>query len=307
AYIGDEHGREAVYLCDEVGLDKKEISTGDAVRGQLRWSPDSKALVYASGKELLRYGLEDGKTIVMIPGERGGAKPIQNPQWSPDGKWIAFTKQDATFLPHIFVMPADGGKARRITDENSYSDAGAHWTSDGKYLVYLSGMELLIPISSIQSKSTAQIYCIALTRETEDPADKGVDREEAAAKQKPPRKLGDGKAGDGKAGDGELAAKKAVEVKIDFEGIGRRARQLTRTPDNIGSLALAPDGKTVVFTTSGVEGGRTVQSIWSVQIDGDKLTRLAQSSPSSEDEDGPARGGFGGGGLGSLQFSRDGR
>src|SRR5262249_50605453 len=147
--------------------------------------------------------------------KKGGAMPIQTPQWSPDGKWISFTKQDATFLPHVYVMPAEGGEARRVTDESSYSDAGAQWSADGKHIVYLGGMELVIPISSIQRKSSAQIYAIALQGESETPADKGVDSEEAAAKLKPAGKFGFGDGG---------AAKKPVEVKIDFERIGRRAR-----------------------------------------------------------------------------------
>jgi tricorn protease len=72
-------------------------------------------------------------------------------------------------------------------------------------------------------------------------------------------------------------------------------------------VAVAPDGRTVVFSTSGTEGGRPVQSIWSVQIDGDKLTRVTQAGAPAEDGGGPPRrfGGFGG--LSSLQFGKDGR
>src|SRR5262249_58506354 len=85
-------------------------------------------------------------------------------------------------------------------------------------------------------------------------------------------------------------------------------RQLTRTPDNITSLAAGPDGRSVLFVTSGVEGGRTVQSIWSVQIDGDKLTRVAQSAAAGDEEDTPQRFRFGGGGgLGSVSLLPDGR
>src|SRR5262249_57701251 len=91
-----------------------------------------------------------------------------------------------------------------------------------------------------------------------------------------------------------------------FNRIGRRARQLTRTGDSIGAVAVAPDSRSVVFTTSGTEGGRTVQSIWSIGLDGDRLTRLTQGGlPSPDEETPPVFRGFGG--FASLQLTRDGR
>src|SRR5262249_2963377 len=145
AFTGDQNQREGVWLCDEFGLKMEEISKGDAVVGQLRWSPDAKALLFTSGNALVRYDEEEKKTTELIGApKKGGAMPIQTPQWSPDGKWISFTKQDATFLPHVYVMPAEGGDARRITDESSYSDSGAHWSADGKRILYLVATSLII-------------------------------------------------------------------------------------------------------------------------------------------------------------------
>src|SRR5262249_7432469 len=155
---------------------------------------------------------------------------------------------------------------RRITDEDVYSDSSAAWSPDGKRLVYLAGGD----VSNIgqAGRSTAQLYAVALTPEEKDDADRNIDSEEQAAKAererpRPPRRPADGGGEPGDA-EGPPAADKKAEVKIDFPRIGRRARQLTRTADAIGSVAVAPDSKTVVFTTSGTEGGRSVQSVWSV-------------------------------------------
>src|SRR5262249_22714215 len=84
--------------------------------------------------------------------------------------------------------------------------------------------------------------------------------------------------------------------------------QLTRSGDTVGSMAISPDSRTLVFTTSGTEGGRPVNSIWSIGLDGDRQSRVTQSSQQTtgDEEAPPARFGGMGGGFQSLQFTRDG-
>jgi tricorn protease len=296
AFISDTGGSDEIWLCDENGGQLKQISRGDSQKNQIVWAPDSKALLYAaSDKKLYKYTLDGGKTDVAATGSAVGfgGSAIMSPQWSPDGKWISYTRSGDNLLPHVYVVPAAGGKERRITDADSYSDSGAVWTADGKRLVYLSGTD----VANIgqAGRSTAQIFAVTLTPEEKDPADRDIDSEADAQRQQQRRPGGR---------DGPPAK---VDVKIDFKDIGRRARQLTRSGDTVGSLLVAPDSRTVVFTTSGIEGGRPVQSIWSIAIDGSGLTRVAQPARPAADGEGPPAGRFGRGGLSSLQFARDGR
>jgi tricorn protease len=308
AFVGDQSGREEVWVCDERGGQLKQISDGDAQKGQLAWSPDAKHLLYTTSEnKLYKYSFATGKTVVMATGNvlAFGGVGILNPQWSPDGKWISYTKANRNLLPHVYVISTDGGTARRITDDDSYSDSSALWTPDGKRLVYLAGGD----VGNIgqSGRSTAQLYTVSLQPEDSDPADKSVNSEEDAAKvDRSKLRQGPLSRPDGDDAGAAAMARSKVEVKIDFNRIGRRARQLTRSGDAIGNMAIAPDGRTVVFTTSGTEGGRPVRSIWSVQIDGDKLTRVTQSGRASEEGATPRR--FGGlGGFSALQFSKDGR
>lgn len=291
AYVSDRSGRDEVWVCDEQGGKQKRISDSDSQKSQLAWSPDSKALLYAgSDKKLHKHALATGKTSVVIQGEVigfGGAA-VTNAQWSPDGKWIAYTKMDTSLLPHVYVVSAEGGAERRITDADSYSDSNAHWSPDGKYLVYLTGID----VGNIgqAGRSTAQLVAVALTPEEKNPSDQGVDTEaEAKGVNRRPTP----------------AAESKPDVKIQFEGIARRTHQLTRSADSISTLAVGR-GNLVAFATSGTEGGRRVQSLWTISIAGERLTRVAQSTPSSSEEEAPPTRGFGGG-FGSLQFSADAR
>jgi tricorn protease len=298
AFIADKEGRDEVWLCDEHGGQQKKVSDGgESQKGQIVWAPDSKALLYTgSDRKLYKYTLDSGKNTVLASGDviLFGGTAISSPQWSPDSKYVSYTKAGKTLLPHVYIIPADGGEEKRITDDDTYSDAGALWTPDGKRIVYTAGGD----VGNIgqTGRSTAQLYIISLVPEEKNPIDKSIDTEEQAAAEKPAPRPG--------TPDARPADTK-VEVKIDFNRIARRGRQLTRTADTITNLAMAPEGKSVVFITSSTEGGQPVQSIWSMVLDGERPTRLTQTVL-PEEEDGPPRPG-GAGGLSSLQFAKDGR
>ncbi|HEX4592595.1 MAG TPA: S41 family peptidase [Gemmataceae bacterium] len=315
AFVSDESGREEIWLCDENGEHKKKISDVDAEKTTPTWSPDSKALLYPCGdKKLYKYTLDGDKTDVVAGGEviEFGGVAISQPQWSPDGKWISYTKSDATLLPHVYVIPATGGAEKRITGHESYSDTNGLWTSDGKHIVYLSGMDVG-NIGAPNRNNTAQIYAVSLVPEEKPAAEKGVDSEAEAAAN-PDRPGRGGAAGRGRPADGNDEQPPArggnakVDVKIDFDHLDRRVRQITTTADRISGITLSPDGKTVAFVTSGVEGGRSVNSIWTAALDGERTTRVTQGGAQTDEEGAPPNPfRFGFGGFSGLQYAKDGR
>ena len=63
-----------------------------------------------------------------------------DPAPSPDGKWIAFTSdRGGRGASQIYVMPAEGGELRQITNEpDSVRATGPTWAPDGKSLLYVS-------------------------------------------------------------------------------------------------------------------------------------------------------------------------
>jgi serine/threonine protein kinase/Tol biopolymer transport system component len=65
------------------------------------------------------------------------------PRWSPDGKWIAFQRGD-TIRFDIFVAPADGGKPRQLTRDNTMI-SGFAWLPDSTGIIYSSSRGSTMP------------------------------------------------------------------------------------------------------------------------------------------------------------------
>jgi Tol biopolymer transport system component/C-terminal processing protease CtpA/Prc len=57
-----------------------------------------------------------------------------NPVWSPDGQWIAFSS-NRFGNNEIFVIPAEGGSVKRLT-WNSNPDVPSDWSADGKQILF---------------------------------------------------------------------------------------------------------------------------------------------------------------------------
>jgi len=254
AFVSDRSGREEIWVCDERGQELKRLTNSETQKNQPVWSPDSQSLLYtASDRALHSYNLATQKDTVLARGEviGFGNSAISSPQWSPDGKWISYSKSGRDLLPHVYIRSVDGGEEKRVTGADSYSDSAALWTPDGKALVYLSGTDT----GNIgqTGRTTAQIFVVALTRQDKEPGEAGIDSEEEAARAERtrpgPRRRPDG--GDQTERNGAAPAGK-VEVKIDFDHMARRARQVTRSGDTIGAMAVAPDSKSLVFTTTGI-------------------------------------------------------
>ncbi|MGH9769937.1 MAG: S41 family peptidase, partial [Blastocatellia bacterium] len=150
-------------------------------------------------------------------------------------------------------------------------------------------------------QASAQIYYDVLEREDRDPNDPEMRAEQPEAS--------DQEGGSRRAGSPQRN-QPPREVNIDWAGLKRRTRQLTRMPSSVFNYAITPDSRTIVFVTSELAGLRNTPVIYSIQEDGRRLNRIATGQGGADDDgEGRGRGGGGGfgGGIGALNITRDGR
>ncbi|HTD66107.1 MAG TPA: hypothetical protein VK846_06195, partial [Candidatus Limnocylindria bacterium] len=112
------------------------LSTRDEYNAQ--YSPNGTSIAFESdrsGSPEIWTGDLDGKNLLQLT--RFGGPVTGSPHWSPDGKWLAF---DSRLDGHaaIFVVPAKGGEAKRITPGDG-PNVVPSWSHDGKWIYFASG------------------------------------------------------------------------------------------------------------------------------------------------------------------------
>ena len=98
----------------------------------------------------------DGKTQRQLTrGKRDG-----DPQWSPDGRWIAFISKrgegkDADEAGQLYLIAADGGEARRVS-QLATGVSALRWFPDSRRLAFVSWVWPGLATQGAQAKRFAQ-------------------------------------------------------------------------------------------------------------------------------------------------------
>jgi dipeptidyl aminopeptidase/acylaminoacyl peptidase len=138
--------------------EKKRITEGTFSIDSAQWSPDGKWLAFvrstngAQESSFAELAPDRNSDIYVISADGGQARQLttnpaadNNPQWSPDGKWLAYTaNNDAknwAAKTEILVIAVEGGTPRNLTkDFFESAGGGLSWSSDGKTLYFNTGI-----------------------------------------------------------------------------------------------------------------------------------------------------------------------
>jgi tricorn protease len=237
AWISDKRGEYEIWLADADGSGEpvKLTSHADGYRHTLRWSPDSGKIAFAD--QTLRCYYLDVATKKITEVDKAqfedvdvsiNLKPIHDFAWSPDSRYIAYSKMDETLVQKVYIHEL-ASRTNRCVSSGLFNDFGPVFSRDGKHLFFISNRRFDPTFCDFEwemvYKKVAGIYCLTLQKDG-GPLLPPKSDEETAGEEK------------GKDGDEE---RDATEVVIDFDGLADRIEALPLPRGNYRGLAAGQD------------------------------------------------------------------
>jgi len=232
AYISDRTGEDEIYIIAQDGSGKPiQITRGaETYKYQVKWSPDSKKIMWSDRLQRLRYVDIETKKVVDVA--KSKVFEIRDYVWSPDSRWIAYTFPEEKTMNRIYVYSLEKKKSYPIT-KGWFEASSPEFSSDGKYLFFVSNRDFR-PIYSWTEWNhiyldMSRIYFVTLNKSVESPFEPKSD--EVTIKEEEKQNNGKKK--------GEKEKKKKEEkplLKIDIDGIQDRIIALPIKPASYRSL-----------------------------------------------------------------------
>ncbi len=122
-FLSDRSGRVQPWVLPFAGGEPRQLADVPGNASGAEWSPDGRRVLVVAGSGEQRYVLGDPEDPI--------ARRITDFTWRLDG--VGFRDQ----VMSVYVMPADGGEPRRVTDP-AYNVTEARWSSDGARIAFLA-------------------------------------------------------------------------------------------------------------------------------------------------------------------------
>ncbi|UCF07157.1 MAG: PD40 domain-containing protein, partial [bacterium] len=251
AYLSDRSGEYCIYLVDQVGKEEAIRLTDhrEGYRHTLRWSPDSKKIAFADQTLRCYYiDIDTKKTTEVDRAEYENVdvaldlKPIFDFTWSPDSRYIAYSKMDADLVNKVYIYALERGE-KHCVSQGIFNDFGPVFTRNGTHLLFISNRRFNPTLCDFEwemvYKRVAGIYALTLRKDGEPllpfKSDEVEIKEDESGKKEEKKEEG----------------KNSAEVSIDFDGLADRIDHLPLPPGNYRYLAA---GESVIFYLNKDEG-----------------------------------------------------
>jgi tricorn protease len=247
AWLSDASGEYQLMLGEPTGVTAPRAIAlpSTAYFASPVWSPDGKQILLEDNHQnLWTIDVASGRANRIDTDVHPDPVRSFDASWSPDSKWVTYSKNLASHLRAIFVYSLAEGKSHQLTDGLADSVSPA-FDAGGKYLYFMSSTDYgprtgWLEMSSLDRPVRRAIYLAVLGASDPSPLLPESDEEKhpeppAAANPSAPK------------------ASEPVAVNIDLPGIGQRILALNVPPGDYSNLAVGVPG--VVFYTEATPGG----------------------------------------------------
>lgn len=232
SYISDKTGEDEIFVqTQDASQPPVQVTTGvNDYKYQPYWSPDSKKLMWSDRNQRLYF--IDINTKQMTTVDTDSIFEMKEYAWSPDSKWITYTKNSSNLMQQVFLYSLEQAKSFPVT-ENWYNASGSVFSEDGKYLFFVSSRDFKPDFSSygstISYSDMSSIYYVSLNKEAQSlfrlRSDE-VDLTASEAKKPLPEIKKEAKSNAPDKKEETKSAEKYPAVQVDIDGLLQRIGRL---------------------------------------------------------------------------------
>lgn len=214
AYFSDQDGEYNLYIMNAAhpAPARKLTSFKSGYRHTLRWSPDGKWIAFTDQTLTLYYIDVAGAKLTRVDKAEYenidvslDVKPIYDFNWSPDSRYLAYSKMDASLVNKLYIYDLKNGRATCIS-EGHYNEFHPVFSTDGEHLFFISNRRFDPVFCDFEwemvYKKLAGIYSYTLRKDGPRLFPVGASQQDEKDKKK--------------------SAKKPSKVVIDFDGLTER-------------------------------------------------------------------------------------
>jgi dipeptidyl aminopeptidase/acylaminoacyl peptidase len=142
--VDRDYKMQQLWTWDIASGKENQLTHCDCSASDARWSPDGTHITYTTNPT---PKTDDGglQTAWVMEAASGKQRKLDDkqfathtPRWSPDGKWIAYLSRagDEIAQENLFVVSADGGEGRKLTNGFELDAGEPLWAPDGKNIYF---------------------------------------------------------------------------------------------------------------------------------------------------------------------------
>jgi tricorn protease len=238
AFFSDAEGEYALHLAPQDGQGASRVFPleGAGFYTNLRWSPDATKLSFTDNAHAIWILDIDARTQTRVSSNViYGPNPVLHHSWSPDSRWLAYTRNTLTYFNEIFLYSVADGASFLVTD--GLADARSPvFDATGKYLYFLVSTDAgpvndWFSQANADMRSTSQVYLAVLAKDQPSPLAPESDEEQPGADKADVPEADDEASDDDQAdaqsstneddADPEPAASEPT-VTVDVDGLAQR-------------------------------------------------------------------------------------
>ncbi|MCU0686471.1 MAG: hypothetical protein MUF34_30200, partial [Polyangiaceae bacterium] len=144
AFTAERDGNREVYLLDPATLTERRLTESAIDEYPMAPSPDGRELLLATADESAGRHVEQLARLPLVGGAPTFFGPksarVRNPSFSPDGRWIYFEADTASFSD-LYRSRPDGTALGRLTHGGTQGNFSPAPSPDGKLVAFVSSRD----------------------------------------------------------------------------------------------------------------------------------------------------------------------